>query len=325
LWFEQQFLDGKLTVRLGQEGANDEFTLPGYSGSAPSTRGFALFLNSSFGYPALTTIDLPSGGPNYPLAVPFFRINFTPVDEISILGAIYTDDPAPPRTGDPQLRDRHGTAFRFNDHALSFTELSYSPAFMLNQGLPSTYKIGAWFATGPFVDTRHDRLGLSLANPGSNGIPAIHSGDYTLYGTIDQMLWHKPNTKAQGISLFLEVMHAPDNRDLSDRFIDGGLNWKGMFPGRSHDEAGIAVTYAGIGAAARKFSEDMVFYSVMGKPYAQGEPIIEATYRLELTPWFKLQPDLQYVINPGAGIPTPKSPTPLKNALVIGARVTVNF
>ena len=62
-----------------------------------------------------------------------------------------------------------------------------------------------------------------------------------------------------------------------------------------------------------------------GTPYAQGEPIIEATYRARLTPWLKIQPDLQYVINPGAGIPTAQSPAPLKNALVIGVRMTVNF
>jgi porin len=108
-------------------------------------------------------------------------------------------------------------------------------------------------------------------------------------------------------------------------FIEGGLNWKGPFSGRSHDTAGIALTYAGIGATARGFSQDVVFYSGLGTPYAQGEPIIEATYRARLTPWLKVQPDLQYVINPGAGIPTARNPAPLKNALVTGIRVTVNF
>ncbi len=103
LWFEQQLFDGKLVIRFGQEGSNDEMMLAGFA---------SLFLNSSFGYPALLTIDLPSNGPDYPLAAPFFRVNFSPNDEISLVGAIYTDDPAPPGTGNPQLRDRHGTAFR---------------------------------------------------------------------------------------------------------------------------------------------------------------------------------------------------------------------
>jgi len=182
LWFEQQLLDGKVPLRFGQEGANDELMLAGYAG---------LFLNSSFGFPPILALDLPSGGPNYPLATPFVRVNFTPTAEISLLGAVYTQDPAPPGIGNPQLRDRHGTAFRLNDHALSFTELWYSPAFMANQGLPGTYKLGMWFATGPFADPLHDTDGLSLAAPASNGVPA----------NARRQLWHlldrQPDALAQ--------------------------------------------------------------------------------------------------------------------------------
>jgi porin len=316
LWFDQQLFDGKFDIRFGQEGANDEMMLAGFA---------SLFLNSSFGYPALLALDLPSGGPNYPLAVPFVRVNYSPSNELSLLGAVYTDDPAPPGTGDPQLRDRHGTAFRLNDHALSFTELWYSPGFMASQGLPGTYKLGLWYATGPFDDVARGTDGLALANPASNRTPVMHTGNYAVYGIINQMLWHKPQTEAQGIGYFLQIMHAPDDRNLSDWFIMGGLNWKGPIAGRSHDQAGIAITYAGIGPAERQFGRSVVFFSGLGTPYAQGEPIIEATYRLRLTPWLKIQPDLQYVISPGAGIPTPQNPVPLKNALVAGVHVTLNF
>jgi porin len=316
LWFEQQLFDGKVLLRFGQEGANDELMLAPYAG---------VFLNSSFGFPALLAIDLPSGGPNYPLASPFVRLIFSPTEQISLVEAVFTADPAPPGNGDPQLRDRHGTAFRLDDHTLSFTELWYSPASLASEGLAGTYKLGMWFATGPFADPLRDADGLSLANPASNGIPLTHSGDYALYAIANQMLWHKPDTEAQGIGVFLQIMHGPDDRNLNDLYIEGGINWKGPLAGRSHDVAGIALTYAGIGAAAHRYSQDVVFYSGLGTPYAQGEPIIEATYRARLTPWFKIQPDLQYVINPGARIPTTQSPAPLKNALVAGIRVTVDF
>ena len=53
LWFEQQLLDGKVAVRFGQEGANDEMMLAGNA---------SLFLNSSFGHPAMLALNLPSGG-----------------------------------------------------------------------------------------------------------------------------------------------------------------------------------------------------------------------------------------------------------------------
>jgi porin len=312
LWLEQHLFDGRFSLRLGQEGANDEMMLTQYG---------ALFLNSSFGFPALLALDLPSGGPNYPLATPFVRISFHATEQVTLVGAVYNGDPAPPGTGDPQLRDRHGTAFRLNDHALSFAELWYSPTL----APPATYKIGMWIATGPFADPVTASDGLSLANPASAGQPLLHATDYAVYAVIDQMIWKKPDTASQGLALFVQVMHAPENRNLSDLFIEGGLNWKGIVPGRSHDAAGLAVTHAGIGAAAIKYSDNLVFYTGLGTPYSPGETMMEATYRARLTPWFKVQPDLQFVVNPGAGIPTAQSAVPLKNALVLGVRVTVDF
>lgn len=316
LWFEQEWLDGKASLRFGQEGANDELMLAPFAG---------LFLNSSFGFPPLLALDLPSGGPNYPLAAPFARLQVQPSDEITLIGAIYTEDPAPSGAGDPQLRDRHGTAFRLDDHALGFAELWYAPSALAKSRLPGTYKLGLWIASGPFADPLHDTAGLSRADPASTGIAQTHSGNHGFYAVLNQMLWHKPKTEAQGIGIFFEIMQAPADRNLSDLFLAAGVNWKGPLPGRSHDAAGIAVTYAGIGAAAQHFSRDRVLATGMGTVYAQGETVIEATYRLRLKPWLKLQPDLQYVIDPGAGIPTERSPGALKNALVAGLRLTVNF
>lgn len=316
LWLEQKVLGGRLSVRFGQEGANDEMMLSQYA---------ALFLNSSFGYPALTALDLPSGGPNYPLAVPFVRANFKATDEVTMVGAVYTADPAPPGTGDPQLRDRHGTAFRLNAHALSFAELWYMPIQLARFGQPGTYKLGMWVDGGRFADPLHDAAGLSLADPASTGIPLRRPGDRAVYAIIDQMIWKEPNTEAQGLGLFVQVMHAPDDRNLSDLFVEGGLNWKGPIPGRSHDAAGLAVTHAGVGAAAMHLSSDAVFFAGFGSPYSPGETVVEATYRARLAPWLKLQPDVQFVVNPGAGIPTAQSRVPLKNALVSGVRLTVDF
>ncbi len=316
LWFEQRLFGALFSLRLGQEGADAEFMLTQYGG---------LFLNSSFGFPALPALDLPSGGPEYPLATPFVRAQFQPNGEFTLLGAVYNGDPAPPGTGSPQLRDLHGTAFRLNDHTLSFAELQYSPAILMNLGQPGTYKLGMWVATGPFADPVQDTVGLPLADPASTGTPLQHATDHAVYAIIDQMIWKKPKTATQGIALFVQIMHAPENRNLSDLFIEGGLDWKGIIPGRSHDAAGLAVTHAGIGAAAVRFSQDAVFFTGFGTPYSPGETIVEATYRARLTPWLKVQPDLQYVVNPGAGIPSTQSPVPLKNDLIFGVRVTVDF
>ena len=316
LWLQQQLFDGKFSLRIGQEGANDEFMITQYGG---------LFLNSSFGFPPLLALDLPAGGPNYPLATPFVRAQYQPSREIKVLGAVYNGDPAPAGAGNPQLSDLHGTTFRLNDHTLSFAELWYSPAVLRRYGQPGTYKLGMWIATGPFADPSRDTAGLPLAAPQSSGMPLQHTTDHGFYAVVDQMIWKRSSTAGQGVGLFVEVMHAPGDRNLTDLFVDGGLNWMGPIPDRSQDSAGLAVTYARLGGSERQHGQEVLFYTGSGMPYSPGETVVEATYRAQLAPWLQLQPDVQFVINPGAGIPTALSAVPLKNDLIFGARITISF
>jgi len=50
------------------------------------------------------------------------------------------------------------------------------------------------------------------------------------------------------------------------------------------------------------------------------------TYQYQLIPSVKLQPDFQYVFNPGGGIANPNIPTQtVKNEAVLGVRAIVNF
>ncbi len=79
-------------MRIGQEGADDELMITQYGG---------LFVNSSFGLPSMAAVNLPSGGPAYPLATPFARLKFQANDNLSLIGAVFNGDPAPPGAGDP--------------------------------------------------------------------------------------------------------------------------------------------------------------------------------------------------------------------------------
>jgi porin len=316
LWLEQTLMDGRLIIRLGQEGANDEMMITQYG---------AVFLNSSFGFPGLPAADLPSGGPNYPMATPFVRVAFHATDNVTMVGAVFNGDPAPPGRGDPQERDASGTAFRFNGHSLSFAELWYSDNQGDNAvGLPATYKLGAWYSSARFADQFYDISGLPLAAPGS-GIPRGHSGDFAIYGIIDQMIWRRSGATDQGIGAFLQVMGSPGSYNVSNLFIEGGINWKGPIAGHDKDIAAFGVSYLGISPAARRFANSVISLTGSGSPYSSNETVFEATYLYQATTWLSLQPDAQYVVNPGAGIPTPESQTPLKNAFVLGVRAAVLF
>jgi porin len=317
LWLEQNLLSNRLNVRIGQEGANDEMMIA--DDAAP-------FLNSSFGFPALPATDLPDGGPNYPIAAPFVRVKYYASDAITLVGAAYTGDPALPGSGDPQLRDAGGTAFRLNDHALLFAELWYSRNKAADTpGLPATYKLGVWFDSASFADQLYDNQGVPLASPANNGVALGHLHDYAVYGIVDQMVWRGAGAKDQGIALFLQVMGAPNDRNLSDLFVEAGMNWKAPVAGRGNDVFGLAVSYEGIGAAARQYSRELVYFTGSGTPYAGNETVVEATYQYQVAPWWILQPDAQYVVNPGAGIPSSLGSKPLKDAIVIGVRAVITF
>jgi porin len=313
LWLEQKLLGGRLDIRVGQEGANDEMML---------IDAASLFLNSSFGYPALTATDLPDGGPNYPLATPFIRIKYNITDALTLVEAVYNGDPAPSGQGDPQVRDGGGTAFRLNDHALEFTELWWSRNRGTHPtGLPATYKLGVWFDSGRFADV--EKSAPSDQSPGLRE-PVEHRHDYGIYGIAQQSVWRNPARESESIALFLQVMVAPDDRNLSNRFIEAGLNWKSPFPGRDNDAFGLAASYEGISPGARR-STDPASFGAVAPPSAGNETVVEATYLCQAANWLALQPDAQYVLHPGAGILTTTGARPLKDAFVMGVRATIQF
>lgn len=316
LWLDQKLFDGKLSVRFGQEGANDEFMDTVFAG---------LFINSSFGFPGMAAAVLPSGGPNYPLATPFVRLQYNATDQFTLLGGVYNGDPAPVGTGDPQIRDRNGTAFRLDDHIFAIGETQYQADPDASPGLPTTYRIGGWYSSSNYADQRFDTAGGLLASPTSTGITRQHTGDWAFYGIVDQTVWRRPDTKDQGIGVFLAVMGGPGDRNLSNFSIEGGMNWLAPFPERPGDIFGFAVTYLGISPAARAFSRDRVSFGGSATSYASNETVLELTYQAPITDWLTLQPDLQYVINPNAGIPGAFGPRPLPNALAIGTRLTIKL
>ena len=54
--------------------------------------------------------------------------------------------------------------------------------------------------------------------------------------------------------------------------------------------------------------------------------MFELSYIAQLTPWWTLQPDIQYIARPGGNVPDPIDPTrTIGDAWVVGARTTIAF
>ena len=223
--------------------------------------------------------------------------------------------------GGSQLRDASGTAFRTSDGAFVISELRYNPESSDKNG---TYRFGGWWHSERFRDLHLDASGISLANPDSSGRPLQHDNNFSLYGIVDQpfLINEADHTS---FAVFARAMGAPGDRNLVDLYIDGGLVYKGPF-GRADDQIGLGAGYARIGNAARAFDGDIVRFSGAFHPIRSGETVLELTYRFQLTGWWQLQPDFQYVFNPGGGIVNPHAPSRrVADAAVVGLRTAITF
>jgi porin len=61
-------------------------------------------------------------------------------------------------------------------------------------------------------------------------------------------------------------------------------------------------------------------------PIQSSETYIEATYQWQLRPWLQIQPDLQYVFNPGGGVANPNQPNArVGDEFVLGVRTNILF
>lgn len=309
LWYEQPVLEW-LQVRVGQQAAGSEFLI--------STTA-QLFINATFGWPDLPALGLPSGGPTYPLGTPGIRFQAKPTDDLTVLFGLYNGDPAGPGAGDPQLRDKSGTAFRVDDGAFAIVETRYNPGSSDTNG---TYRIGAWFHSERFPDQRLDPTGVSLASPATTGVPRQHRHNYSLYAIVDQPVLRGADS---GITLFARAMAAPGDRNPIDFYVDAGLAYAGPFA-RKDDIVGIAFGYARIGDTSRALDADVARFTGQVYPIRSGEAVLEITYRLQVAPWWQVQPDFQYIFNPGGGIPDPRFPgRRADDAAVLGLRAAITF
>jgi porin len=320
MWFQQEFLDHQISLRVGQIALDDEFYISQYS---------AGFVSSSFGCPDILSTDLPSGGPCYPFAVPGARLRVAPTSNLTLSAAVFNGNPAPRGPGDPQVRNSSGTNFLIGEGGfMPIAELAYSFDEQPISSTPlSDVKLGAWYHTGEFPDQRRDSSGLSLANPASNGIPAMHGSNFGAYLVVDKMLWRRPDTATQGLAAFLRVGYAPPDRNLFSLEIDAGLTFKGLFPNRELDVLGVGAVYGRIGYP-RRLDRDQVLFTGIERPLRDYESVLEITYEARIAPWWLLQPDLQLVFHPGGYIAAPlPAPVgrPIPNALVIGLRSGITF
>jgi porin len=325
LWYQQKFLEDRFDIKIGQQSLDQEFMV---------SQNALLFVNTMFGWPLVPSYDMPGGGPAYPLSAPGIRLRARPTDSITVLGGVFAGSPVTKDFGDPQQQNPSGTTFPINNNLLAIAEIQYSyPSLgtMVEPDQPEplagTYRLGAWYDGQRFADQEFDTNGLSLANPDSNGDPRTHRGDFAVYAVVDQMLHRDVEDADKTINFFARAMGTPLlDQNLIEFSMNAGFTMHDPIPHRDDDTVGIGMGYGKVSSRASDLDRDSAAFSGSFYPTRTDETFIEATYQYQLTPWCQLQPDFQYIFNPGGGLPNPTvEGRRIRDEAVLGLRINIVF
>lgn len=281
LWLQQNFFDEVLTLRAGLFNVDRDFTL---------SENAALMLNAASGWPLLYNGTL-GGPPAYPFAAPGLYGAVSPGGGWKFQAAVMQGDVWPPGENPANFYWRLD---RMNG-LLCAGEAQYAWS---KAPLPGTAKVGALLNTG-YPDY--------LAGTGEAW------GSSFFYCIIDQTLWREPGCSAdcpQGLSWFNRTgfTGTPD-RNVVGMLFNTGLVYDGLVPGRDKDGAGVGLVWTQLTPDAT---------SQLQGSNRGTEMVFEATYQAQLTPWLSLQPDVQFIVQPGGSTGAP-------NALLIGMSAAISF
>lgn len=243
----------------------------------------ALFINSSHGIGP----DFSQVGENGPAIFPITGFGLlTRValgERIELRGAAFeatVGDPDHPRRTTVDLDDDEGV--------LLVAEVTFRPHES------SRSMLGVWRHNGRSTDLAHpeaqhrdESIGLYALAEGT----LLRAGEHALNG-------------------FIRLGFADAHVHQIARYQGAGLVWSGPLLASSEreEQLGIAIAVISNGSPFLRAQETL----------ERHETAIELTYRLQATPWLALQPDVQYIINPGT------DPT-LENAWVVGLRFELNW
>ena len=318
LFFEQRLLDDKISLKAGRFSTGDDFA------SSPI---YWLYMNNGIdGNPQALPVNTQFSA--YPWAVWAARLRVEPTPETHVMLGAYQ---VSTRVFD---RDYHGMdwSIRANDGVLLISQVGWTPEFFKRaveksaasdgksalstrarsegksfkaispetemRGLPGHYWVGVYYSPWQFAQF---------------GTTETASHSYGFYWHADQMVWQEAPGSDEGLTLWSAFVLSPQQNIAKLPFqANAGIVYKGLLPGRTQDETLFGLAY---GKFSRNYARTV---EAAGNGYPQYEMALEWGYRINFTKFAYIQPDLQWVINPGG---TGRIP----NALVLGAQMSVTF
>jgi len=315
-WYQQNFFDERVSILMGFYDVTSEFDVI-HSASE-------LFLNASFGTGAEFAVSGRNGPSTFPITSLAIRGQAI-LNSAMAVRAVIADgvpgDPNDPEGTEVILKSQDGIFWGTEFSYYTFSERKASGGqtdpmstgrFRLDfsrvgRAAPREYEgkytLGVWGYTTEMAD---------LSDLNSSGNPIRRDGTYGLYGFVEQKVYHEKEDWDQGLIFFARAGVADPRVNRFSQFYGGGLIYLGLIPGRPNDAIGFGAAAALNGRHFERAQQRK------GIPTADAEVAFEGTYAIDFSPEILLQPNIQYVINPGANPSIP-------DALVLGIRLGLNF
>jgi porin len=300
LSYTQSLFDDKLSVRFGRLTINSV-----YGEEFAGSQYFKAFTSVGFDLVPIGIFLNAPGAFGYPLATWGARVKFEPVESFYAMAGCYNGD------ADVKLGDRHGVDFTLRGPPFVIGEVGYRRYYGKDAaGLPGNVKLGAYFNGGsaPVFDAG------TASQPGE----AVQAR-YGFYVVGDQALvrWGDPAQKRH-LGAFAAFVCAPDQRvNTVPYFFDAGMVAYGLLPSRPRDFVAFGVAYGSYSNDLRR-AEEVQALTDPAVGVQSWEMTLEFTYGCTVRPGLLVQPDLQYIVNPGGNKAVP-------NALAVGVNVVFNF
>jgi porin len=300
LWYQQGLFDHQLLIKLGQVAPVNEFG---------ATDFFDILFNDELGY-----------APNaiFPTRIPFSPAGEPGVivtgDLKSITPGLYIKGGVFTAYDDPYHPDRNG--------------IDYGDQF--NNGISAAFEVGYHEQNPDYAGVY--KLGSTMGQPKGGYInPATgehYDSDYNIYFTAEKTVYHPLTTvpadpkdmksgrevldTKRGLDLLFEFVGAPGDRNALQYEATFGARYTGLFDSRPEDKVGFGIIYSD-----NSNSSSDAYYNATERSLG-GEYTFELDYQYNPTPWFSLQPDIQYIVDPGGDFQR-------QDILVLGLRTIVHF
>ncbi len=296
--YQQNLCSDKISLKAGWAPVGDSFAHP---------MVFCAFQNAVFcGHASAMTIN--SGADNFPLAQWGAHIKVRPEPEFYLATGLYQVNPN-------EAKSNGGFDLSFSGTGVFIPiEIGWLPDW--SGALPGTYKLGTYYNSSDTPDVLTDVNGRSA---GLTGAPFKTREDrWGAYLIVNQAIYRFQPQSGRALRIGgLLGMGDPATSRYS-YFASGGWLLQGTFSHRDDDFLAMAIAYVRTNPRLTQFQEDRDAVRPGSVGIQTYESILEIDYGARITPWLLLQPNLQYVINPGGTGNIP-------NAFVLGLHTDLTF